>query len=153
MLLRQRGRATMIRSVLAILAGVATLTAISFGIEWVANPLLMKLFPASLPTQFALTHSLPVRLFGFAYGALSIAAGGYVTGWIGRRAPILHAAVLGGVQSLLTVWAMLAMWNHSPAINWIVALAMTFPACLLGGWLFARRAARPMPSSAVSACG
>ena len=138
----------MVRSVLAILAGVATLTAISFGIEAAANPLLMKLFPASLPTPFALAHSLPVRLFGFAYGALSIVAGAYVTAWIGRRAPILHAAVLGGVQSLLTVWAMIAMWNHAPAINWIVALAMTFPACLLGGWLFARRTGRQLPSSA-----
>ncbi|HYK25505.1 MAG TPA: hypothetical protein VEV18_04555 [Steroidobacteraceae bacterium] len=143
----------MVRSVLAILAGVVTLTAISFGIEALANPLLMKLFPASLPTQFALTHSLPVRLFGFAYGALSLAAGGYVTAWIGRRAPILHAALLGAVQTLLTVPAMIAMWNHAPAINWIVTLIMTFPACLLGGWLFARRAGRQLPSSAVSASG
>ncbi|MGH8216998.1 MAG: hypothetical protein ACREUT_00295 [Steroidobacteraceae bacterium] len=140
----------MLRSVLAILAGVATLTAISFGIEAIANPLLMRLFPASLPTQFALSHSLPVKLFGFAYGALSIAAGGYIAAWIGGRAPILHAAILGGVQSLLTVWAMIAMWNHAPAINWIVALAMTFPACLLGGWLFARRAGRQVLDSAAS---
>jgi hypothetical protein len=143
----------MLRSVLAILAGVATLTAISFGIEAIADPLLMRLFPASLPTQSALSHSLPVRLFGFAYGALAIAAGGYITAWIGRRAPILHAAVLGGVQSLLTVLAMMAMWNHAPAVTWIVTLAITLPACLVGGWLFARTAARPVPGSAATSSG
>jgi hypothetical protein len=133
----------MVRSVLAILAGVATLTAISFGIEALANLLL---------TQSAL-HSLPGRLFGFAYGALSIAAGGYVTAWIARRAKILHAAVLGGVQSLLTVLAMIAMWNHAPAANWIVTLAITFPACLLGGLLFARRAGRQVLGSTASPSG
>lgn len=123
----------MIRSALAILAGVATLTAISFGIEAIANPLLARA---------ALSHSLPATLFGFAYGALSIAAGGYVTAWIAPRAPIIHGAVLGGVQTLLTVGAMSAMWNHAPAINWIVTLVMTFPLALLGSWLFARRAGR-----------
>jgi len=143
----------MLRGVLAILAGVATLTAISFGIEAVANPLLMRVFPATFPTQLALSHSLPVRVFGLAYGALSIAAGGYVTAWIGRRAPILHAAMLGVVQSLLTVWAMTAMWSHAPAVNWIVTLVMTFPACLLGGWLFARKAGRQVLSSATSPSG
>jgi hypothetical protein len=34
--------------VLAVLAGVVTLTVVSFGIEAVADPLLMKLFPESL---------------------------------------------------------------------------------------------------------
>ncbi len=130
----------MIRSVLAIVAGVATLTAISFGIEAVADPLLMRLFPAALPTRAALSHNVPAELFGFAYGAVSIAAGGYVAAWIARRAPMMHATILGIVQSLLTVMAMTAMWNHAPAMNWIVALVMSLPASLLGGWLCARTA-------------
>jgi len=130
----------MIRSALAIVAGVATLTAISFAIELVADPLLMRAFPESLPTRAAFAHNLPVTLFGFAYGVLSIAAGGYVTAWIARRAPLLHAAILGGVQILLTLWAMSAIGNHAPARNWIATLIITLPASLLGGWLFARRA-------------
>jgi hypothetical protein len=92
-------------------------------------------------------------LFGFAYGALSIVAGGYVAAWIGRRAPLRHAAVLGGVQSLLTVLAMLAMWNHAPAITWIITLVITLPACLLGGLLFARGAGRSVLGSAASPTG
>jgi hypothetical protein len=121
----------MIRSVLAILAGIVTLTVLSFAIEAVANPLL---------TRYGLSHGLPARLFMFAYGTLSVAAGGYVTAWLAKRAPLRHAAWMGVVQCALTVMAMAAMWNHSPALNWIVALAMAMPAALLGGWLFARRA-------------
>jgi hypothetical protein len=132
----------MVRSVLAILAGIVTLTAVSFGIEAIADPLLMKLFPESLPTQSALSHSVPARLFMSTYGTLSVAAGGYVAAWLGGRAPLRHAAWMGIVQSALTVWAMAAMWNHAPAINWIGSLAMALPAALLGGWLFARRAHR-----------
>ena len=123
----------MVRSVLAIAAGVAALTAISFGIEALADPLLKR---------SALSHSVAAQLFEFAYGGLSIVAGGHIAAWVARHAPLVHAAALGAVQSLLTVWAMAAMWGHAPAVNWIVALAMAFPASLLGGWLFARRTER-----------
>ena len=118
----------MIRSVLAILAGIVTLTAISFSIEAIADPLLMKLLPEAFPTRSALSHSLPATAFMFTYGALSVAAGGYVTAWLARRAPLRHAAAMGVVQSGLTLWAMIAMWSHSPAMDWIVSLAMAFPA-------------------------
>jgi hypothetical protein len=71
----------MVRSVLAILAGIVTLTAISFGIEAIMNPLLMKLFPEAYPTRSALGHSLPAMLVMFTYGALSVSAGAYVAAW------------------------------------------------------------------------
>jgi hypothetical protein len=132
----------MMRSALAILAGIVTLTAVSFGIEAIADPLLMKLFPESLPTLSALSHSIPATLFMFGYGALSVAAGGYVAAWLAGRAPLRHAALMGIVQCALTVWAMTAMWSHASAVRWIVSLAMALPAALLGGWLFARRAHR-----------
>jgi hypothetical protein len=132
----------MTRSVLAILAGIVTLTAISFGIEAIADPLLMKLLPEAFPTRSALNHSLPATAFMFTYGGLSVAAGAYVAAWLARRAPLRHAAAMGIVQSGLTLWAMIAMWNHAPAMNWIISVAMALPAALLGGWLFARQASR-----------
>jgi hypothetical protein len=132
----------MTRSVLAILAGIVTLTAIAFGTEAIADPLLMKLFPRAFPTRSALSHSLPATAFMFTYGAVSVAAGAYVAAWLARRAPLRHAAATGIVQSALTLWAMIAMWNHAPAMNWIVSLAMPLPAALFGGWFFARQASR-----------
>jgi hypothetical protein len=128
--------------VLAILAGIVTLTAISFGIEAIADLLLMKLLPEAFPTQSALRHSLPATVFMFTYGAVSVAAGAYVAAWLARRAPLRHAAVMGVVQSGLTLWAMVAMWDHAPAMDWVVSFAMALPAALFGGWLRARQASR-----------
>ena len=53
----------MIRSVLAVLAGIATLTVTSFAIEAVANPLLLRMSPQALPNEVALSRSLPAGLF------------------------------------------------------------------------------------------
>lgn len=140
----------MIRSVLAILAGIATLLAVSFGIEAVANPLLMQLFPESFPTPAALSHALPARVFMFAYGSLSVAAGGFVTAWLAGRAPLRHAAAFGIVQTGLTLLAMITLWHLQPAMAWIATLIMTLPAALLGGWLFTRYASGRVSKSTAS---
>jgi hypothetical protein len=63
----------MIRSVLAVLAGIIVLTVTSFAIEAVADPLMIRMFPEALPNQAALSHSLPASLVMFAYTALCIA--------------------------------------------------------------------------------
>ena len=60
----------MIRSVLAILAGIVTLTITSFAIEAAADPLMMRLFPHALPNRAAISHSLPATIFLLAYTSL-----------------------------------------------------------------------------------
>lgn len=132
----------MIRSVLAILAGLATLTVVSFGIEAIADELLMKVFPQSFPTQSALSHNLPATVFMFLYTTMSIVAGAMVTAALAPRAPLGHAAALGIVQTGLTAWLMMTLWSQAPAIHWIITLAATLPAALLGGWLFTRFSVR-----------
>ena len=69
----------MIRSTLAILAGLVVIIATSFGIEAAANPVLMRMFPGALPNEAAMSHNLPAWLFTFAYTFLCVVAGGYVT--------------------------------------------------------------------------
>jgi hypothetical protein len=125
----------MIRSVLAVLAGIAVLTITSFAIEAVANPLLMRMFPNALPNQSAINHNLPATLFLFTYTALCVAAGGYVTAWLARRSERLHAVIMGGVEALLTVWAMLSIPDQAPLPTWITGIALTVPAAWLGGVL------------------
>jgi hypothetical protein len=68
-----------IRSILAVLAGIAVLTIISFGIEAAADPLMMRMFPQALPTRAALSQNQWATLFMLTYTMLSVAAGGYVT--------------------------------------------------------------------------
>jgi hypothetical protein len=129
----------MMRSVLAVLAGIATLTVTSFAIEAVADPLMMRMFPQALPNRAAIGQNLSATIFLFAYTALCVAAGGYVTAWIARQSPVLHAGVMGVVQVALTVWAMLSIRNEAPMRNWIGALVLTVPVAWFGGVIRARQ--------------
>lgn len=129
----------MIRSALAVLAGIIALTILSFAIEAAANPVLLKLFPEALPNQAALSRNLPASLFMFAYTALSIAAGGYVTAWFARRFPVRHAVIMGVIEVALTVWAMQSFADKAPLRNWILGMASTVPAAWCGGMLRAKR--------------
>lgn len=131
-----------ILAILAILAGIVTLIAVSFGIEAVADPLLMKLFSSALPNREAISHNLPTSLFTLAYGTLSVAAGGYVTAWLSRRSAVRNAVIMGAIQTALTVLAMIAMRDQAPIAIWLASIAMALPAAWLGGWLYARRPRR-----------
>jgi hypothetical protein len=128
----------MIRSLLAVLAGIAVLTAASFAIEAVANPLMMRMFPNALPSQSAISHNLPATLFLFTYTSLCVAAGGYVTAWLARRSKMLHVAIMGCVQVVLTLWAMLSIPEQAPLRNWIASMVSTIPAAWCGGMLRAK---------------
>jgi hypothetical protein len=129
----------MIRSILAVLAGIVVLTVLSFAIEAVADPLLLKLFPQALPDQTALSYNLPVSLFTLAYTALSIAVGGYVTALLARRLPVRHAVIMGAIEVVFTAGAMLSFRDQAPLRNWILAMAIAVPAAWSGGRIRARR--------------
>lgn len=125
----------MIRSALAVLAGIAALTVTSFAIEAVADPLLMRMFPAALPTREAIGQNAWSSLFMYAYTALCVAFGGYVTAWIAKRAPVRDALIMGVLQVGLTVMAMFSLREQGPLRNWVVAMVMTIPCAWAGGVL------------------
>ena len=129
----------MIRSGLAVLAGIVFLTATSFAIEAVANPVMLKIFSDALPNEAVLRQNTVARLFLFFYTSLCVAGGGYVTAWLARRRPVEHAAMMGAVQLALTVWAMFSLGEQAPLLNWIVSLVLVVPAAWCGGLLRARR--------------
>jgi predicted membrane-bound spermidine synthase len=122
----------MIRSVLAVLAGIAALTVTSFAIEAAADPLLMRMFPDALPTREAISQNMWSSLFMYTYTALCVAFGGYITALIAKRAPVRDAFLMGIVQVALTVVAMFSLREQAPLRNWIVALVTTVP-CAWGG--------------------
>jgi hypothetical protein len=129
----------MIRSVLAVLAGIAALTVTSFAIEAVADLLMMWMFPHSLPNRAAIGQSLPASLFLFHYTALCVACGGYVTAWLVKRSPVQHALIMGVVQVALTFWAMFSLRNQAPLRNWLAAILLTVPCASFGGQFRASR--------------
>ena len=129
----------MIRSVLGVLAGIVALTAASFAIEAVANPLLMRMFPAALPNEAALNLNVPVKLFTFLYSSLCVAGGGYVTAWVAKRSPVVHAVIMGAIQTGLTVWAMREFPQQAPRWIWFLGIVLTVPMAWLGGMLRAKQ--------------
>ena len=119
----------MTRSILAVLAGLVVIIVTSFGIEAAANPLLLKMFPATAH------FNLPVWLITFAYSLDCVGFGGYVAARIARRYPVRHAISLGILQSALTVPAMLAFPDKAPLWGWILSMIVVIPAAWLGGAL------------------
>jgi drug/metabolite transporter superfamily protein YnfA len=128
-----------LRSVLAVLAGLVVLTVTSFAIEWAADPLLLRLFPRALPNASALQTNLYASLFMYFYTALCMVAGGYLTAWVARHSPARHAIAMGVVELALTVWAMQAVTTHAPLRNWVIGIVTVVPAAWLGGLLRARQ--------------
>jgi hypothetical protein len=138
----------MFRSILAVLAGIVTLTVTSFAIEAIADPLLMHLFPQALPDRTALMHNLGANIFLGIYTSVCVALGGYVTAWIARRAPVGHAFAMGILESILTFFAMLKFRGLQPTELWVMTMILVIPVAALGGFLYARRSARLNPSVA-----
>ena len=133
----------MIRSILAVAAGLVVLTIVSFAIEVAVDPLLMHMFPRTLPDAEALAGSLPARVFMVVYTTFSIAVGGYVTAWTARRSQITHAAVMGAIEVAFTLYVMIAMpfveAHPAPRWIWIPGLILMIPAACLGAAIQAKQ--------------
>jgi hypothetical protein len=123
----------MVRSILAIVAGIAVLTAASFALEALVKPLMGEGMSG---------RSLPQSLFQLAYTAASIAAGGYATAWVARRLEVRHAVIMGAIEVVLTIMAMQAFPGKAPLWFWIATMIITVPAAWLGGKI-KQPAARP----------
>lgn len=125
------------------------LAAVSFGIEAAADPLMIRLFPRAFPDANALRNSVPAHIVMFAYTFLSIAAGGYVTAWIARHAPVRDAVIMGVVEALFTGWVMSISFHQAPLYSWIVGIVVCIPAAWLGGAVRVRTAqTRSIPQPA-----
>jgi hypothetical protein len=133
----------LIRSFLAVLAGIVALTIVSFGIEAAADPLLMHFFPGALPDAAALSRNFPARLLMLAYTTFAIGLGGYVTAWIASRSKIWHAAIMGAVEVAFTLYVMVAApfpeVRQAPRWGWIAGIILMIPAAILGGLIRARK--------------
>ena len=139
----------MIRSILAVLAGLVALTIVSFVVEIGADPLLMHLFPRALPDVAALAGNLPARLFMVAYTTFAIGVGGYVTAWIARRSRLILAAIMGAIEVAFTLYVMIAgpfrEAHSAPQLVWITGLVLMIPAACLGAAIRNKQAPPRIP--------
>lgn len=132
----------MTRNIAAVLAGLLTLTALTFAIEAATTPLLLRAFPDALPTRDAMQGNVPMKLFILVYSTLCMVAAGYLTAWIARRTPLRLAIVMAAAQMVLTAWAMTVFFDHAPLWAWLSGMALMVPAAWLGARACLRRQAR-----------
>ena len=121
----------MIRSALAILAGIVALTVTSFAIEWVTDPVLARVLPDAQSSGATWHHDVR-KLIMFVYTTLCVAFGGYVTAWLARGSEVRHAVVMGAIQMVLTALAMIEFRHKAPLWFWIAGIAVTVPAAWCG---------------------
>ena len=132
----------MIRSALAILAGIVVLTVTSFAIEWVTDPVLARVLPDAQSSGATWHHDVR-KLIMFLYTTLCVAFGGYVTAWLARGSEVRHAVVMGAIQMALTTLAMIEFRHKAPVWFWIAGIAVTVPAAWCGGIFRVTWARRP----------
>ena len=125
-----------IRSVLAILAGVITWMVLAFG----TDVLMTQVFPDRFVYGEPVVHT-PILLLLATYSLGYAIVAGAVTGRLARQRPVRHALALGIVQLVLAGTATYLQVNVAPVWYHVLVLSLTVPAHVLGGWLWARRAA------------
>lgn len=119
-----------VRSVLAVLAGIVAVVVLSEGIDFVVVKLgLLSFSGADLSVPFAIAT---------LYRSVAAVVGGYVTARFAPSAPMTHAIILGIIGTALALLGCIMMW--SVGNHWYpIALVVTaLPCSWLGGKIAAR---------------
>jgi len=120
------------RSAAAVLAGIIVLVLLSFLIERTAGAALMQ----ALALEKA---DVAMRLFVVTQTLGCMVAAGYICAWIAPRAKTKHAVIMGFIQLMLTIYAMVALPSYGPLWISVVGVVLLVPAAWLGGWLRERK--------------
>ena len=123
----------MLRSVLAVLAGVAL-----WGGLWVAShSALLAILPDAFSDEGSLLNGSLLWLYLLDSVVLSILAG-WVTARIAGRKPIAHGLTLGAVQLAIGAAVQAGVWSDMPLWYHLAFLALLIPANVLGANLVRR---------------
>jgi hypothetical protein len=128
-----------VRSVLAVLAGIVAMSAVSFAIEIPLRMLTLRLFSSSFPDRATLDTSLGWMVSQSLYTVPAAILGGYVAAWVASRREVAHAVAMAIVQELLILALMFNPPHPVPPWLWAVALIVTPAAIICGGYLRSRR--------------
>src|SRR5262245_57608786 len=117
---------TVLRSILAVVAGIATFT-LALVVMTAAGNTVMGAEPEWI------NRSVATQLAWLAWNSVSMIGGGYVTAWLAPKAAIAHAVVMGTIQACFTLGAMLTVTdNVTPLWLWIAGIAAMIPSARVG---------------------
>ena len=145
-----------IRSILAVIAGFVASNVIMLAIELinvVLYPDIVKAVESKDPEALKAAIAEPgaigamfVVLVAWVLGSL---AGGFVTGWIGRNAPVVHALVVGG---FLTLGGIANNLQYPPPVwFWIATFVAFIPAAYVGARLAPTKTVQPTSAAGAAA--
>ncbi len=127
------------RSVAAVLAGFVTLSVALYAVQSVGTALLLRMHPDLPATTSIVNYSMASRIFWLIWETLAMGAAGFVTARLASTSHVAHATLMGGIQAVVTLWAMLSVPSNEPMWFWLTGIALMIPAAWLGGLLSVRR--------------
>jgi hypothetical protein len=117
-----------VRSIIAVVAGMVVVVALSEGTDWLIGRL-----------GYSFDVPDPTGMFALAtfYRCVYAVAGGYATARLAPSAPVMHAVILGVVGTVLATAGVVAMWSLGNHWYPIALAATALPCSWLGGRLAA----------------
>jgi hypothetical protein len=135
-----------IKSILAIVTGMAVITGIAEGIEYLIISVIkgVKADAANPDAYFAARNETPILALKHVYNFLAGLAGGFVCAWIAGRKEQVHGWVLMLVQAVAIAYAMFTpeLAKGAPIWAWITFGAATLIGIYTGAWLRVKRKKR-----------
>ncbi len=121
-----------VRSILAVLAGIVTVVVLSEGIDFLVLKLgLLSFSGPDLTIPFAIAT---------VYRSIAAVAGGFVTAKLAPSAPMTHAIILGAIGTALALAGVLTHLSASNLWYPIALVGTALPCCWLGGRLASPKA-------------
>ena len=115
-----------LRSLAAVVGGIAVFSLFLLAAAAAGNALL-----GAEPEW--INRSVTTQVVWLICNVVGMAGAGYVAAVVAARAPSAHAVVMGGVQSLFTLGAMLTVTDHTtPMWLWVAGIAAMIPAAWAG---------------------
>lgn len=119
----------MLRSALAVIAGIATFSLLLLGMSVLGT----QLFGAE-PEW--INRSLATQLAWLLWNVVSMAVGGCVTASSAPRAFVQHAVVMAAIQTVFSLIAFFTVTpNTSPTWLWVAGMVLNIPAAISGARL------------------
>jgi hypothetical protein len=131
----------MLRSVLAVFAGLVLISVIVESLEFVLVGLVNRGVTTD-PDIYISVRNQPAFLAAkLVYNTAAAIVGGLVTAWLARRAPVAHGMVLAVIQTAAFGWALAnpALRRSTPDWMWACLIVLTSAGILVGSLLQRRR--------------
>jgi hypothetical protein len=128
------------RSIAVVIVGFITLSVSLYAMQGAGTAILRQMHPDLPATVSIVNYSTLTRLLWIAWETMSMVAAGFVTARLAGSSHVVHATVMGAIQAIVTLWAMLSVPNDEPLWFWLTGIVLMIPAAWLGGRLAGRRA-------------